>query len=89
MGDAEGSEGMWSEVRVSKLSTHTPSPVAPPWQRPISAHLQRHLQNVLATVAQSGWLKQKRGVFTVGRQGCLRIPKGRSSCWSPRAETRS
>ena len=61
MGDDEGSEGMWSDVKVNKLSTHTPSPVAPPWQSPISSYLQRCLQNVLAMVARSGWLRQKEG----------------------------
>lgn len=61
MGDDEGSEGMWSDMKVNKLSTHAPSPVAPPWQWLISSQLQRCLQNVLAMVAQSGWLRQKEG----------------------------
>lgn len=41
MGDAEGSEGVGSDMKVNKLSYHTPFPVAPSWLWPISSHLHR------------------------------------------------
>lgn len=90
MGDDEGSEGMWSDVKVNKLALHS---------RPFSSSPTLAVAHFFTTTKMSPkcaghggtvWLAEtKRGVFIVGHLGCLRIPKGRSSCQSLRVGTRS